>query len=994
MTELAQELIAKCKANKETTLDIGNCGLKEIPEEVFDCYWLEELNLSSEYWDFEKQYGRFSSNNDNSNVLSSLDFRFGRLKTLKKLIVAGDWVNKWEIAEVSVLSSIPTLKYLDISHNILTNINVLSKLKNLEVLKLTGNVIQNIHSFGSLINLKELHLNFNYIEDIHSLRKNKKLEYLNLTSNQIKDVEPLRSLQNLKYLYISANQVTSINYLKYLTSLEELSLNNNKIKDFSPLRGMTNLRELLLDENPIKRNSENIIKDIVFNNPKLQRIFSNSPNIDNIPSSTLINIKSLRNYFRELETNKGIPNNGLKIILMGNTRAGKSQFLNFIKSKKYNNKSSSTHGIKIEEWKPQINHQQYNIQFFDFGGQDFYHATHNLFLAQKAFYLTLWNFDIKDENEDLYQNLPLGYWLGNIDFYVQSSQSGTNSLKPTIWTIQSRGDEAKKRAYNESLIRYEIPQEGQFFLSTKGAYEKKPNWQFEWEYFKTHFERKIVELTQQAEYLTPSMVNIRDKVLTKLRANKQIVISFSDFVESCKAVETKVEYIETALDYLDGSGFILYYPNETKLKDYVFPDPQGLSESIFKVLDNEKMVKNNGEFSQEDVINIFEELNLPNEDLLLKIFIDLLKHFEIIFEKPNKLQRYVVPQYLPEQKLETHLSELMPVSLVIKYNDYMPFWRISNFITQVGAISDTSANYWRYGILYKNEGCTVLIRMQRAFGENTKEEQKVYFHIAGVADKRISHLKKIFKFFSTIEKQPKLELTDKRGAFREIGDKMERDISEFFQGKKATYIKNVEVSDDNKQFFVLEELQRQIGEGKYSKTHEGKNIQIPALFYPLLDANNKSPKRVFFSYSHVDANYRKQLEVHLSALKKGNLVETWYDLEISAGDSWDKRIKEEIEKADIVLALISPHFMDSKYIWEQEIPIILADTSKKFIPIFLRHCDISGTFIEKTQGVPFDNSKPNATYQSGIKWLLSTHWQYIDEGYLAVIDKIKEVLSY
>lgn len=989
MTELAKELIAKCKANREKVLDIGNCGLKEIPEEVFDCFWLEELNLSDEYWDLESQYGRFSSNDGSSNNLSSISKRIKELKNLKRLIIAGDWANKWQITEVSALSSIPTLKYLDISHNVLTNINLLGRLSNLEILKLTGNVIQNIYSFGSLINLKELHLNFNYIEDIHSLRKNKKLEYLNLTSNQIKDVEPLRSLQNLKYLYISANQVTSINYLKYLTSLEELSLNNNKIKDFSPLREMTNLRELLLDENPIKRNSENIIKDIAFNNPNLKRIFSNSPNVDNIPSATLINIKSLRNYFRELETSNGIPNNGLKIILMGNTRAGKSQFLNFIKSKKYNNKSNSTHGIKIEEWKPQINRQQYHIQFFDFGGQDFYHATHNLFLAQKAFYLTLWNSNIKDENENLSQNLPLGYWLGNIDFYVQSSQSGTNSLKPTIWSIQSRGDEAKKRAYNESLIRYEIPHEGQFFLSTKGAYEKKSNWQFEWEYFKTHFERKIIELTQQVEYLTPSMVSIRDKILPKLRANKQIVISFSDFVEFCKAVETKVEYIETALDYLDGSGFILYYPNETKLKDYVFPDPQGLSEAIFKVLDNERMVKNNGEFSQVDVTDIFKEFNLPNEELLLKIFVDLLKHFEIIFEKPNQPQRYVVPQYLPDQKLETHLSELMPVSLVIKYNDYMPFWRISNFITQVGAISNTSANYWRYGIIYKVKDCTVWIKMQRVFRKMTNEQQKVFFYISGSSKNRIAHLKELFNFFSNTEKRMKLNLLGQIEIPIESVKILDKPVE-----KQTHFIKNIEVSVDNNSFFDVSELQKQIGEVKYCKNQEGKNLQIPTLFYPLLNVSNKVPKRVFFSYSHVDANYRKQLEVHLSALKKGNLVETWYDLEISAGDNWDKRIKEEIEKADIVLALISPHFMDSKYIWEQEIPIILADGNKKFIPIFLRHCDISGTFIEKTQGVPFDNSKPNAAYQSGIKWLLSTHWQYIDEGYLAVIEKIKEVLSY
>ena len=55
MSELAQKLIQEEKNPKTRTdkLDLGNCGLTDIPEEVFELTWLEELsfcNQNNELW--------------------------------------------------------------------------------------------------------------------------------------------------------------------------------------------------------------------------------------------------------------------------------------------------------------------------------------------------------------------------------------------------------------------------------------------------------------------------------------------------------------------------------------------------------------------------------------------------------------------------------------------------------------------------------------------------------------------------------------------------------------------------------------------------------------------------------------------------------------------------------------------------------------------------------------------------------------------------------
>ena len=50
MSELAGKLIAENKKTKAKRLDIGNCGLTEIPEEMIECVWLEELILGNGFW--------------------------------------------------------------------------------------------------------------------------------------------------------------------------------------------------------------------------------------------------------------------------------------------------------------------------------------------------------------------------------------------------------------------------------------------------------------------------------------------------------------------------------------------------------------------------------------------------------------------------------------------------------------------------------------------------------------------------------------------------------------------------------------------------------------------------------------------------------------------------------------------------------------------------------------------------------------------------------
>ena len=61
MSELALQLIRENKqkhARGEDAgfLDLGNCGLTEVPEEIGELVWLETLSFSSERWDGNEHY--------------------------------------------------------------------------------------------------------------------------------------------------------------------------------------------------------------------------------------------------------------------------------------------------------------------------------------------------------------------------------------------------------------------------------------------------------------------------------------------------------------------------------------------------------------------------------------------------------------------------------------------------------------------------------------------------------------------------------------------------------------------------------------------------------------------------------------------------------------------------------------------------------------------------------------------------------------------------
>lgn len=114
---------------------------------------------------------------------------------------------------------------------------------------------------------------------------------------------------------------------------------------------------------------------------------------------------------------------------------------------------------------------------------------------------------------------------------------------------------------------------------------------------------------------------------------------------------------------------------------------------------------------------------------------------------------------------------------------------------------------------------------------------------------------------------------------------------------------------------------------------------------------------VFFSYTHVDESLRDQLEIHLSLLKREGLITAWHDRRIVAGSNLDDSIDEQLERADIILLLVSANFIASEYCFATEMKRAMERHKAgeaRVIPVILRACDWHTAPFGKLNAVPTD----------------------------------------
>ncbi|CAM1298609.1 Uncharacterised protein r2_g828 [Pycnogonum litorale] len=497
-----------------------------------------------------------------------------------------------EMSQLVMLGIQKTMKYMDLSGNRFEKLPFsIGRLNNLCVLTLQVNSLKYLpDSFCNLSSLTCLKIGSSQLEelpeDFFNLRK---LKVLDLSSNKLKSFPRITMLQDsLNYLDLSNNGLTEFPDLQNAPNLENVELYDNKIKR---VPAYIVKRSVLHKLNV----SYNQVEELPFEEVRDDLIIHVGNNNFVIPPNEIVDLgmEKIKSYYKDLRRKKVDIIPEVKLILLGNTGAGKTTIGRNLSKHDHPPKPSDRTRV-LEASTFDINREDKNFKFtvFDLAGHDVYDSTHRLFFSSNSIYILVVDMSLYNYQEFY----PLvGKWYDMLTCY---------SPKCNVILVGTHEDVLKREQAEKILkeMRREL-----------GKHVEK--------YCNHHPKRENVVLPDIVAELS---INCRNKShpsygeimnllfkLCKLKKNVSLVSSvpyswqqFEDALKTYKnkyylslddlqlrIEELKITDVYTVLEYFNLTGKVLYFKSG-KLGSYVFHQPLLIADALRSVFmhDNDQLL--------------------------------------------------------------------------------------------------------------------------------------------------------------------------------------------------------------------------------------------------------------------------------------------------------------------------------------------------------------------------------------------------------------------
>ena len=432
--------------------------------------------------------------------------------------------------------------------------------------------------------------------------------------------------------------------------------------------------------------------------------------------------EAIRNYYDQIAAQGKDYLYAAKMLIVGEGEAGKTTLAHKIADPDcpLPHIDARTRGITIHPHsfttraKDNSENREFQLNVWDFGGQEMYHATHRFFLSRRSLYVL-----VADNRKD---NTDFNYWLNIIEYFAGKS--------PIIILLNEKDD--LQRNINQSEMRSRYPESIKEVvkLNFKTAEETDQNKR------QTRL-KKIHELINQIEHHAAHLPHIGEPVPAHWVDVKQAVesdernhIYRQQFDQICHQLEiTADQDIDTLLGYFHDLGIVLNFADSSFLKDRVILKPEWATNAIYRLFDHDQIKAKAGRFTRTDCIELWQERKYQ---YMHDVLIELMKNFHLVYQIKNT-ENLVAPQMLPDNTPNYHWEESNNSLMQFRYDFFMPKGILWQFIVNLYRYIENHDWVWRNGVILKRGNSRAEI-IENLF------ERRIYIRLSG---KSIAELRAI-----------------------------------------------------------------------------------------------------------------------------------------------------------------------------------------------------------------------------------------------------------
>jgi Leucine-rich repeat (LRR) protein len=660
-------------------LDLDGNQLTVLPLELFELTNLTHLRLSDNHLaSLPPEIGQLANLQvlyAYKNKLKTIPAEIGQLDQLDQLVVPFNEIS----ALPKEISQLNRLLYLSVYFNSLSDfILEITRLVNLRTLEIHGNRITKLPGeFAELVNLEDLTIGSNQLTSLpKEILKLTKLKRLKIYQMSLSSCPPeIFQLSNLENLDVSYNKLTSLGpEINRLSGLEVLQLQSNNFSVFpSEILGFTNLKILDLSKNPMTALPSELGRLAHLETLKLDNTPISSPPPEIVEQGT----QAILLYLRE-QLQGGRKQWVSKLLVVGEGGVGKTSLLRALRGEPFQTEESTTHGIDIQPLMlshPDIDKVSMQLNTWDFGGQDIYHATHQFFLTNRSLFVLAWNARLGFEQGKLY------YWLDTIKARAPESP---------VLIVATYIDEREANIPLAELQRKYPQVIGHCEISSKtGAGIEN---------LKAAITNAAATLPLMGEVWPANWLNAANAI----RSSQENHITPKQLYDLMAEHNVERDKVPILAQWLHELGDLLYFKDDDELNDIVILNPQWVTQSISRVLESEDIINNLGLFAREHMNALWSDIDPPMREHFLR----LMEKFDLSYRTlENKDISLVVerlsfepPKYEDTWEAVKHSGNCNEISMKFELDTTMPAGVPTWFIARTHRF--TTRNHWRYGALF------------------------------------------------------------------------------------------------------------------------------------------------------------------------------------------------------------------------------------------------------------------------------------------------------